>query len=132
MIIYNQIMFHQISPVNLQQNSFTQFQEREKKEIFANTSKSAIVIKPPTNIALNYLQDTCLLTYRQIGVPFDVVRTDCTCPSTLFNTRTEIHFIKHLFVCINCFPSVTEKTKMPVSWYSSCLNCISPRYQSLK
>ena len=68
-------------------------------------------------------KDTCLLTYRQIGLLIDVICTDCTWSSTLFNTITEVYFIKHVFVRINCFPCVTAKKKKPVSWYSYCLHC---------
>lgn len=68
-------------------------------------------------------KDICLLTYRQIALLIDVICTDCTWSSTLFNTKTEIYFIKHTFVCINCFPCVTEKKEKSVNRYSYCLHC---------
>lgn len=69
-------------------------------------------------------KDTCLPTYGQICLLIDVVCTDCTWSSTLFNAKTQVYFIKHMSVCINCFPRVTEKKKKKVvSWYSYCLHC---------
>lgn len=68
-------------------------------------------------------KDTCILTDRHIGLLIDVICTDCTWFSTLFNTKTEIYFIKDISVCINCFPCVTEKKTKPVRSYSYSLHC---------